>query len=49
MCGPTGLDYPALFALFEFRGVDRGDRAQLFDDIQVMEAAALAQMAVKYT
>lgn len=49
MCGPTGLDYQALFALIDFRGVSPDARPQLFDDLQVMEAAALTQMAVKYT
>jgi len=47
MGGPTGLDYPALFALMDLHGVDPDDRRQLFADVQVLEASALAQMNKK--
>jgi hypothetical protein len=48
MGGATGLDYPAVMALLEFRGFPAGDRQQLFDDLQVMELAALEEMSKKF-
>lgn len=47
MGGPTGLDYPALFALMDLHGVAPDDKRQLFADVQVLEASALAQMNKK--
>lgn len=46
--GATGLDYQAVFALMAFRGIDADLRLQLFDDLQVMELAALEQMSKKF-
>lgn len=44
MGGPVGLDYAAVRAVFAVRGVSDEDASALFDDIRVMEAAALAEM-----
>lgn len=41
--GPTGLDYAAVWALLN--NMDAEDKFALFDDVQVMEFAALAQMS----
>ncbi len=49
MAGATGLDYPAVLALMGLHDVPQAERAALMDDIRVLEAAALKQMAVKYT
>lgn len=45
MAGPTGLDYGALFPRMERLRLDDEAWESLFSDIQVMEAAALEQMA----
>lgn len=37
----TGLDYTALPAVFAIRGIPKKRQSPIFDDIQVMEAAAL--------
>lgn len=37
----TGLDYAALPAVFQLCGVKRKDWPEMFDDIRVMERAAL--------
>lgn len=44
MGGPVGLDYGALRAVFVLRGVSDEEAPALFDDIRIMEAAALAEM-----
>lgn len=44
MGGATGLDYAALPAVLRFRGIFRKDQSQVFDDIQIMERAALRAM-----
>ena len=44
MGGATGLDYPALMVLMDVHGVPPDERRQWLADIQVMEAAALAEM-----
>jgi hypothetical protein len=46
--GPTGLDYGVLFGLMDMHAVPASDRPQLLADLQVLEAAALKAMAVKY-
>lgn len=45
MGGRTGLRYEALYPLLDRQAEDRDKWQQLFDDVQVMEYAALAQMA----
>lgn len=42
MGGATGLDYAALPAVMDLRGVPQAERAELFDCLQVLEAEALA-------
>lgn len=46
MSGPTGLDYPAVFATLDRirRDLDDDGRDALFADMQVMERAALQEM-----
>lgn len=39
--GIVGLDYTPLPAVMRWRGVPRKQRAQVFDDVRVMEDAAL--------
>lgn len=39
--GIIGLDYKALDAVMQFRGITGGEISQRFDDIQVMESAAI--------
>jgi hypothetical protein len=41
MNGPTGLDYNALPAVMRMAGVPAKDRAEVFDDIRIMEDVAL--------
>lgn len=43
--GPIGLDYGVLFQLFRVRGIARKKWADLLDDIQIMEGAALKTMS----
>lgn len=47
MNGPTGLDYPAVFATLDRvrRDLDDAGRDALFADLQVMERAALREMS----
>lgn len=45
--GPTGLNYPPLFALLDRRYTDSADWEEAFADIQVLELAALQQMRAK--
>ncbi len=44
MGGPTGLDYNVLFRILDNMGCSRDEWDQLFDDIRVMESAALESM-----
>lgn len=44
MSGATGLDYGALPTVLRLTGVPRADWPQVFDDLRLMEDAALAQM-----
>jgi hypothetical protein len=37
----VGLDYPALEVVMRLQGVKRRDRADMFNDVQAMERAAL--------
>lgn len=43
--GPVGLDYACLPAAFHLRGIPRNERADLFDDLRVMEDEALRLFA----
>lgn len=45
MGGPTGLRYEAIYPLLDREAQDSEDWDQLFDDIQVLEGAALKQMS----
>lgn len=42
--GPIGLDYGALPAVLRLMGAKREDLAGLFDDLRVIERAALEEM-----
>lgn len=42
--GPIGLDYGALPAVLRLMGAKREDWAGLFDDLRVIERAALEEM-----
>ncbi len=42
MNGPTGLDYGVLQDILRLRGVPQAQWSELFDAIQMMEAAALS-------
>ena len=44
MNGPTGLDYTAALAMLDRMPMDADDRALMFEDVRVMEAAALAEI-----
>lgn len=44
MSGATGLDYAALPAVLGLRGILHDEQSQIFDDIQIMERAALRAM-----
>ncbi|WP_292041438.1 DUF1799 domain-containing protein [Massilia sp. UBA6681] len=44
MAGATGLDYNAVPTVLRLQGVPRADWSQLFEDIRVMESAALPAM-----
>lgn len=44
MSGPTGLNYQALPFLLRLHGAPRADWRQLFEDLQVLEGAALKEM-----
>lgn len=41
---PYGLDYNALPPVFRYLGIPRKDQPQMFDDLRVMEDAALAEI-----
>ncbi len=45
MGGRTGLRYEALYPLLDRQAEDPGKWQQLFDDVRVMEYAALKQMS----
>ncbi len=45
MSGATGLDYAALPAVFDMVGVAKKERPQVFNDLRVLEAAALTVMS----
>ena len=45
MGGPTGLRYEAIYPLLEREAQDAEDWSHLFDDLQVLEGAALKQMS----
>lgn len=45
MAGATGLDYGAVPAVMSLIGVSKKNRDQVFHDIRVMEAEALAVMS----
>lgn len=44
MSGATGLDYNVLFRLLDMRYSDREEWQQAFEDLQLLESAALAEM-----
>lgn len=44
-CGPVGMDYAALPAVMRLTGVPASERRDLFDDLRVMEYAALDAIA----
>lgn len=44
MAGPTGLDYASVLALLRAARLPRDRREAIFDDIQIMERAALAEI-----
>lgn len=44
MNGATGLDYVPLFTLMDKRGLSGEAWQQLFDDVRVIESAALVEM-----
>jgi len=44
MAGATGLDYSAVPTVLRLQGVPRADWPQLFEDLRVMESAALQAM-----
>lgn len=45
--GAYGLDYQAVAAVMDMRGIKRKRRGALFDDIQIMEAEVLAMWREK--
>ena len=49
MSGPTGLDYNVLFAVMEQRKLTGEDWDSTFQDVRVMEAAALESMRTSRT
>lgn len=49
MGGRTGLDYTAVLAVMDLHCIPPEKRRDTMADIQAMEAAALAAMAVTYT
>lgn len=44
MGGPTGLDYASVLALLRTLGLKRAERDEMFEAVQVMESAALAEI-----
>lgn len=49
MGGPTGLRYEAIYPLLDRAASDGDEWEALFQDIQVLESAALKQMAENRT
>jgi hypothetical protein len=47
MNGPTGLDYQPLMRLLDLEDLSPADWQDRFDDVRVLEAAALEQMRSK--
>lgn len=45
MGGPTGLRYEAIYPLLDRDAQDSEEWDQLFEDLQVLEGAALKQMS----
>lgn len=45
MGGATGLDYGVLPNVFRMMAIPRGEWPALFEDLRVMESAALSTMA----
>lgn len=45
--GPTGLDYAALPAVLDLHGVPPPARRELFEDVRVLESAALEELTRK--
>lgn len=44
MSGATGLDYNALPVVMRYGGVPPDDRSMVFEEVRIMEDAALTQM-----
>jgi hypothetical protein len=44
MAGPTGLSYASVEAVLRMSGVPRREWPELFDDVRIMEDAALDTM-----
>lgn len=44
MSGPTGLNYQAMPFLLRMHGIARSEWRQTFEDLQVLEGAALQEM-----
>lgn len=44
MSGATGLDYNALPVVMKLGGIPAKDRPAVFEDVRIMEDAALVQM-----
>jgi len=42
--GPTGLDYTALPIVMDMRQVEKTAWSEIFDDVRIMERAALKAM-----
>lgn len=42
--GPTGLDYGAVYPLLDRMADDKQEWMEMFEDLQVMESAALQQI-----
>jgi hypothetical protein len=47
MAGPVGIDYAVLPVVMDLRHVAITERSQMFDDIRIMESAALAAIRGK--
>lgn len=45
--GPIGLNYGSIKPVLGFRGIKRNQRRAIFDDLRIMETAALKQMTEK--
>lgn len=43
--GYTGLDYPAVYPLLDQIAIDKQEWMELFEDVQVLESAALARIS----